>query len=67
MELAKEHGVPQAIIDLIAQHHGNSLVKYFYHKAKETEKEDTFKEEDFRYDAPKPKQKRLLNFASRYR
>ena len=57
VELAKEHGVPQAIIDLIAQHHGNSLVKYFYHKAKETEKEDTFKEEDFRYDAPKPQTK----------
>lgn len=57
VELAKEHGVPQVIIDLIAQHHGDSLVKYFYHKAKETEKEDTLKEKDFRYDAPKPQTK----------
>ena len=57
VELAKEHGVPQIIVDLIAQHHGKSLVKYFYHKALETEKEDTIKEEDFRYETPKPQSK----------
>jgi len=52
--LAKSYGLPQIIVDMIAQHHGTSLVKYFYHKALETEKDDTLKEEDFRYDGPKP-------------
>ncbi|MFZ7103455.1 MAG: HD family phosphohydrolase [Peptococcaceae bacterium] len=57
VELAKSYGLPQVIIDMIAQHHGTSLVKYFYHKAKESEKEDSVKEGDFRYDAPKPQSK----------
>ncbi|MDK2822681.1 MAG: cyclic-di-AMP phosphodiesterase PgpH [Clostridia bacterium] len=57
VELAKSYGLPQVIVDMVAQHHGTSLVKYFYHKALENEKEDTIKEEDFRYDAPKPQSK----------
>ncbi|MFZ5946042.1 MAG: HD family phosphohydrolase [Bacillota bacterium] len=57
VELAKASALPQIIIDMVAQHHGTSLVKYFYHKAVETEKQDTVSEEDFRYDAPKPQSK----------
>lgn len=57
VELAKSFKLPQVVIDMIAQHHGTSLVKFFYHKAKETEKEDTVKEADFRYDGPKPQSK----------
>lgn len=57
VELAKNYKLPQIVIDMIAQHHGKSLVKFFYHKAKETEKENTVKEEDYRYDAPKPQSK----------
>ena len=49
--------LPQVVIDMIGQHHGTSLVKYFYHKAKETEKENTVKEEDYRYDGSKPQSK----------
>ncbi|MEI3606847.1 HDIG domain-containing protein [Pseudogracilibacillus sp. SE30717A] len=50
--MLKEHKLPKEIIDIAMQHHGTSLVSYFYHKAKETDEE--VKEEDFRYPGPKP-------------
>lgn len=54
MELAKEHKLPQVIIDMICQHHAKSLVSFFYHKAKEADNTESVKLEDFRYDATKP-------------
>ena len=30
LELAKEYNIPEVIQDIIAQHHGTTLVKYFY-------------------------------------
>jgi putative nucleotidyltransferase with HDIG domain len=33
IELARQHGLPLGIIDIIAQHHADSKVWYFYHKA----------------------------------
>ena len=36
------------------QHHGTTLVAYFYHKAKQGEKAEEIKEESFRYEGPKP-------------
>lgn len=56
LELAGQYGVPPVIMDLIAQHHGTSLVTYFYHKAVEMGNAD-IKEDEFRYDAPKPQSK----------
>ncbi|MGB9680045.1 MAG: HD family phosphohydrolase [Thermoanaerobacteraceae bacterium] len=56
VELAKKYKLPEAIIDLIKQHHGTSLVKYFYNKALKSE--DGICEEDaFRYPGPKPQTK----------
>lgn len=57
LELARQYGVPPIIMDLIAQHHGTCLVTYFYHKAVEMGNADSIKEEEFRYDAPKPQSK----------
>ncbi|QNB46136.1 HDIG domain-containing protein [Thermanaerosceptrum fracticalcis] len=57
VELAKQHGIPPVIIDLIQQHHGTSLATYFYHKALELGNADNVKESDYRYDAPKPQSK----------
>lgn len=57
LELARQYGLPPIITDLIAQHHGNCMVSYFYHKAMEIGNADSIKEEDFRYDAPKPQTK----------
>ncbi len=57
IELAKEHSLPNSIIDIIAQHHGNSIISFFYHKAKECSASEGCQEDDFRYDYPKPKTK----------
>lgn len=57
VELAREHKLPQPIIDIVEQHHGKSLVSYFYHKAVEGDRTETIQEEDFRYEGPKPKTK----------
>jgi len=57
IEIAEKYKIPQAIKDIILQHHGNTLVAYFYHKAKKTDKCEAVKEEDYRYDGPKPASK----------
>ena len=55
VEMATEAKLPPMIIDMIAQHHGNSLISFFYQKAKETDEE--VREEDYRYEQPKPQTK----------
>ena len=55
VEMAKEAKLPPIIIDMIAQHHGNSLVSFFYQKAQENGEE--VREEDFRYGQQKPQTK----------
>ncbi|MHB1650977.1 MAG: HD family phosphohydrolase [Desulfitobacteriaceae bacterium] len=55
LELAKEHKLPEPVMDILAQHHGDSLVTYFYHKAREDN--ENIPEESFHYDAPKPQSK----------
>jgi putative nucleotidyltransferase with HDIG domain len=58
MELAKKKRLPQKIIDFIPQHHGTSLINYFYKRAQqqynESESNVPVREEDFRYLGPKP-------------
>lgn len=56
LEMAEKAKLPTEIKDLIAQHHGTTLVKYFYLTMRNNaEDPDTIKEEDFRYPGPKPK------------
>lgn len=55
MELAKKYKLNPRIADFIIQHHGNSLVYYFYRRALENlENDQEIKEEGFRYPGPKP-------------
>jgi putative nucleotidyltransferase with HDIG domain len=54
VEIAKQHKLPQPIIDIIQQHHGTCLITYFYQKAKEQEAGALPSEEDYRYPGPKP-------------
>jgi putative nucleotidyltransferase with HDIG domain len=54
VELARQNKLPESIIDIIEQHHGNMLVSYFYQKAKEQKDDVSPVEEDYRYHAPKP-------------
>lgn len=59
VELAKSYGVPEVVIDLIEQHHGTDLVRYFYQRASEKIQEDkeTLEESGFHYPGPKPQTK----------
>ena len=54
MEMGREFKLGQAIIDTIAQHHGTSLIGYFYEKAKKQKGEHAVKIEDFKYPGPRP-------------
>ncbi|NLY18572.1 MAG: HDIG domain-containing protein [Clostridiaceae bacterium] len=53
-ELAVKYKLPKVIRDIIIQHHGTTLVAYFYHKAKQNEKGLEVKESNFRYEGPRP-------------
>lgn len=60
VELAKEHKLGDEIAALIGQHHGMTLITYFYHKAQELAEakgEEPIREEEFRYPGPKPQSK----------
>ncbi len=59
VDLAKQHHLPQPIIDFIEQHHGTTLVEYFYHEASrkagaEPDHQNDAQESSFRYPGPKP-------------
>lgn len=56
-ELAEKYKLPVPIRNIISQHHGTTLVAYFYHKAMKNDKNDSVKQEDFRYSGPKPSTK----------
>ncbi|SLL32624.1 Predicted HD superfamily hydrolase [Mycobacteroides abscessus subsp. abscessus] len=50
-ELLRKYKLPKEIVDIAEQHHGTSLLKYFYYKAKE--KGGDVNESDYRYPGPK--------------
>lgn len=56
VEMAKRAKLPPKVIDIIAQHHGTSLVSYFYHRAL-GESDGEVEESRFRYEGPKPQSK----------
>ncbi len=55
--ILRDNHFPQPIIDIALQHHGTTLVKYFYYKAKEANPDVA--EADFRYPGPKPQTKEI--------
>ena len=57
VEMAKHHKLGKAIVDIIQQHHGTSLITYFYEKAKKLKGEEAVNVEHFRYPGPKPQTK----------
>ena len=54
VEIARQNKLGQQIIDTIQQHHGKSLIRYFYEKARQQKGEAAVKIEDFRYPGPLP-------------
>lgn len=59
VEMLKEFKIPKPIRDIAEQHHGTTLLQFFYHKAKKLHENDgkIVKEEDFRYPGPKAQSK----------
>lgn len=60
VEMLKDAGLPKQIRDIAEQHHGSTLLKFFYHKAvkmAEEEGKEPPTEEEFRYPGPKAQSK----------
>lgn len=55
VELAKKYNLPKIIVDTIKEHHGTTLVTYFYSKAKQIDSQ--IDESTFRYPGPIPSSK----------
>jgi putative nucleotidyltransferase with HDIG domain len=58
VELARQYNLPQPIVDIIAEHHGTTLVEFFYRRAAELSQTDPngteIDEQNYRYPGPKP-------------
>jgi putative nucleotidyltransferase with HDIG domain len=54
LELARQYKLPQVVADFIPQHHGTTLMAYFYHRAVE-QQQGPVDPEAFRYEGPKPR------------
>ncbi len=57
VELARKNRLGKPIIDTIRQHHGTSLIQYFYDKAVQLRGKDAVNIDDYRYPGPKPQTK----------
>src|SRR5947209_14479348 len=64
VDLGRQHHLPEGIIDLIEQHHGTTLVEYFYHEAARRCDGDPdaaiVQDSAFRYPAPKTRTKETV-------
>jgi cyclic-di-AMP phosphodiesterase PgpH len=60
-DLARQHHLPKSIIDFIEQHHGTTLVEYFFRRAEKQSAADPTRgeveEHSYRYPGPKPQSK----------
>ncbi len=54
-EILQKHNIPKEIVDIAAEHHGTTLLKFFYYKAKEQNEE--LDEKEYRYPGPKAQTK----------
>lgn len=58
VKMAKEHNLPKVLIKFIETHHGTSIIRYFFEKAKEDDNlKEMLQEDQFRYDGPLPNTK----------
>ena len=57
IDLARQYKLPQELIDFIPMHHGTTVSKFFYEKAKTLYGEDKINIDDFKYPGPKPNTK----------
>jgi cyclic-di-AMP phosphodiesterase PgpH len=57
LQLAQQHGLPSKVRDIIEQHHGTKLAKYFYHRASQEAGDVPVEDDDYRYPGPRPQSK----------
>jgi putative nucleotidyltransferase with HDIG domain len=57
IELGREWGLPESVLAFIPEHHGTSVMQYFYRKALESESDRAVLVDDFRYPGPRPRSK----------
>jgi len=57
VELGRKHRLPEVIIDIAAQHHGTSMISFFYQQALENNHREEVIADKFRYEGPKPQSK----------
>jgi putative nucleotidyltransferase with HDIG domain len=54
MDLARQYHLNERIIDFIPEHHGTSIIHFFYQKALADGQLEGLEEKDYRYPGPKP-------------
>lgn len=55
VKMAREHSLPNVLVHFIETHHGTSVIRYFYEKAKEDpDLKDMLNKDQFRYEGPLP-------------
>ncbi len=54
VELARREKLPNVVIDAIKEHHGTTVMQFFYKKALEYDSHDSVNIDDFRYPGPRP-------------
>lgn len=54
VEMARKHQLPPEVVDIIAEHHGTTVMSYFYQRALSTERPESVSEDQYRYPGPLP-------------
>ncbi|NLF96777.1 MAG: HDIG domain-containing protein [Candidatus Riflebacteria bacterium] len=57
LDLGREYHLPERVLSIMSQHHGTTLISYFFEEAKKLKDSDEVNEERFRYPGPKPQTK----------
>ncbi|MHB9144146.1 MAG: HD family phosphohydrolase [Symbiobacteriia bacterium] len=57
LEMARQARLPADILKFIPEHHGTTLISYFYNRATENAGMEQVLEKDFRYEGPRPQSK----------
>lgn len=57
LDLGREYNLPERVLGIMSQHHGTTLISYFYEEAKKKDGEELVSKERFRYPGPKPQTK----------